>query len=767
QLLRLFGFDQAVVWRGVPAAVDRTAFWWSSPDGSTVRAEYLWTGYGNGAHLPEDPVALGKRVHAAIESVGPALAGQLLLMNGTDHQRAQSFLTRVVAEANAISDDVELIITSLPDALARSQATLGDGDQALPRWEGELRSGARVNLLMGVASNRLDLHQAAARAERSLERLAEPLSALWLAPEQWPGRLLELAWLEVVRNAAHDSSCACSADVVGRAVAHRYGEAADIGDGLTERALAAVAASQARPGAIVVNPCSRQRGGVVELTVPGEGPIAGGQVVEARPTVLTDRVMSAGETWSWMLGFRSQRINEGTYVNTAEVSEDDGMTVLTLHCEEELGENLGVDELKAEVNARVASRPGSPLHLRILQPPSRRVLWRMNDVPGFGWKRWLAAAPEAPEVRVSGSHLTNGLIEVAVDVESATFAIDGVAGLGRLIDSGDHGDTYNFSPPDHDLVIDRPETVGVEVLEAGPVRARLLMHADYRWPERIDDEARARVVPVDVRVATVVEVRAGEPFVRVHHSWDNRCRDHRVRAVLPLPAPARSSSAECAFAVVDRGLHAEGGPTERALATSFSRRFVRAGGLTVVHDGLLEYEMTSVSGASIPPEASSAEAISLTLLRATGMLSRVEMAYRPMPAGPPLRLEGAQCQGPVSATYAVCVDADIDPYALADDVLLPLRVAIGLGDGEEESDSGQALFVEGAEVSTLIRARGQLVLRVFNPHATAATVRLPGRSGWVEDLRGRPLSPFTGTVDLGPWQIATLRLDDLAGAAHP
>src|SRR3981081_2584792 len=38
QLLRLAGLDHAVVWRGVPAAVTQTAFWWEAPDGSRGRA---------------------------------------------------------------------------------------------------------------------------------------------------------------------------------------------------------------------------------------------------------------------------------------------------------------------------------------------------------------------------------------------------------------------------------------------------------------------------------------------------------------------------------------------------------------------------------------------------------------------------------------------------------------------------------------------------------------------------------------------------------
>ena len=61
---------------------------------------------------------------------------------------------------------------------------------------GELRSGARANLLMGVASNRVDVHRACAAAERALEKRAEPLSALFVAPDAYPHALARLAWLE-------------------------------------------------------------------------------------------------------------------------------------------------------------------------------------------------------------------------------------------------------------------------------------------------------------------------------------------------------------------------------------------------------------------------------------------------------------------------------------------------------------------------------------------------------------------------------------------
>src|SRR5919197_2083192 len=128
----------------------------------------------------------------------------MLLMNCTDHQMPQPWLGRVVAEANEIQDDYRFVVTSLPEDLG-DQPTDG-----LTTWRGELRSGARANVLMGVASNRVDVHQACAIAERSLERRAEPLSALLLAPERYPDALLGIAWRNLVLNSTHDSSCACS-----------------------------------------------------------------------------------------------------------------------------------------------------------------------------------------------------------------------------------------------------------------------------------------------------------------------------------------------------------------------------------------------------------------------------------------------------------------------------------------------------------------------------------------------------------------------------
>ena len=757
QILAGFGFEHAVVWRGVPNAIDRSGFWWQALDGTTVRAEYMPQGYGNGSALPDDAKAFVRAVSTFADLWGELLAGPVLWMNGTDHQMPQPWLGRVVAEANDIQDDLDLRITSLAEHLASAPT------EGLPRWRGELRSGARANLLMGVVSNRVDVRQAAARAERALLQGAEPLAALFLPAERWPRALLAEAWRGVVLNSAHDSVCACSIDDVCDAVLHRYHEAADIAEGLAERADAALATRVDHAGPVVVNPTARPRGGVVRLVLPGTEAPPGTQLVRARPGEFVlhqgppELVVPAAEEVDWM-----------PMISAFSLETPDG-AVLVASRREGTGQMV-----TADVRARLeALRDTGPLHLKVRTSPEVTVLAPVAEVPGFGWRGWTSDdagaldpvtvddGPGAGE-GAAGPVVANGLVTLTVDPTDGTFALDGHGGLGRLVDGGDCGDTYNWCPPADDTLVDVPDSVEVTVIERGPVRARVQVVARYRWPARCEGLDR-RTGEVAHEVRTRLEVQAGEAAVRVEVSVDNRSRDHRLRAHLPLPAPATDSRAECAFGIVERGLVAEGGPTEAPLPTYPAQRFVQAGGLTVVHDGVAEYELVDVRDGA-------AHELALTLLRATGMLSQRPMATRPLPAGPLTPLEGPQLQQRLSMRYAVAV-GDVDPYALADRVLVPLRVAgaggasrgttAALVDHAAVADmpaTGSALEIDGAVVSSVQREGGGLVVRVFNPHGEPTEVDLGGRRGWLVDMRGRPLQPVDGRFALRPHGIATVAL---------
>ena len=761
QILRLAGFEHAVIWRGVPSAITSTGFVWESPDGSSVRAEYLPFGYGNGSLLPDDAKALVRRVRSHLEQIGPFCVSDLLLMNGSDHLPPQPGLGRAVEEANALQDDLRFEITSLPEYLARTSR------QGLPHWRGELRSGARANMLMGVTSTRVDVKRVAAATGRALEQRAEPYAALFLPPEAWPGRQLELAWKEVVRNAAHDSICACSVDVVVDEVLARFASARAIADGVSARALLELARSFAAPGSVVVNPSSRERGGVVELAVSGGAGIWDMDAPEPRKSdvqILSEHAERLSvltldaETVRTILGMiDGAKFESGGWIDDVVIDEDDTGIDVTVSIAPDERPHAPISQAKEDLEARLGARPAAPVRVRLDRSPRRRIVARAEPVPGFGWRAFRPARLAHPVsvVEEAGSlRLDNGLVTVRADASDATFSLGSLSGLGRVVDGGDLGDSYNYSPPANDAIVDTPESVTTEVLERGPVRARVAVTSSFRWPDHAEASSQRRVGTRPVEVTTILELRADDQVLRVATSFVNPSRDHRVRIHLPLPHPAARSEAETAFATVERGLEAEGRPDERGLPTFPSRRFVRAGGLTVAHDGVSEYELIDVTGSG---EEARAHTLALTALRATGMLSRLGMAYRPFPAGPLTPVEGLQLVGrPVELRYALAV-GEVDPWALADDVLLPLEVVESVGGGTRP-DAGSALEVQGAEVSSLRRERGVLEVRVFNPSGFPAVVRVGERAGWLVDLLGSPVEPFDGAFELRPHGIATLRL---------
>ncbi|HEX4125968.1 MAG TPA: hypothetical protein VHX67_00165, partial [Acidimicrobiales bacterium] len=572
QILRLAGFRDAVVWRGVPSQVTKNAFIWESPDGSSVRTEYLPVGYGNGAALPDDAKALIRRTRDNVAEVADFLMGDLLCMNGSDHLMPQPWLGRVVAEANDLQDDFDFEVTSFPRYLADAPS------EGLTRVEGELRSGARANMLMGVTSNRVDVKRRGALAERELERRAEPLAALFLAPADYPDRLLELAWLEMVRNSAHDSICACSVDDVVDAVLHRYAEARAIASGLADSATKAFARSLSHAGPTLLNPSQRARSGVVELIVPADDSApADVQVVSERSGLPGSMVLDA-DTVRTVLGMlQGPRIDDGAWIHDVAIEDTDEGFDITIAVGTEEKPGVPIAEAKQDVYTRLGARPDAVVRVGMEQPSTRKILARTGEVQGYGWAAF-EPAPLAHPVEISEADgsvtVTNGLVRVDVDPATGTFALDGTPGYGRLVDGGDLGDSYNYSPPRQDSFVDAPLAVTVRVDERGPVRARVRITSTYDWPDHVDGSSQARVGGHQVDVDTDVELRADDDTVRVVTSFVNPSGDHRLRVHLPLPEPAQHSHAESAFTVVTRGLTAEGRPDELGLPTAPSNRFV-------------------------------------------------------------------------------------------------------------------------------------------------------------------------------------------------
>jgi mannosylglycerate hydrolase len=282
------------------------------------------------------------------------------------------------------------------------------------------------------------------------------------------------------------------------------------------------------------------------------------------------------------------------------------------------------------------------------------------------------------------------------------------------------GDSYNYAPPSDDGLVREPESENVELLEQGPLRARALVTRTYRWPP---DHL--------VAIETHVELRADEPFVRLRFAFDNRSEDQRVRLHIPLPRDADRSFAEGQYGVVERSPVAEGGYGEVPLPTHPAHSFVAAGGVAVLLDHALEYELVG------PRE------LAVTLLRSTGFISRNTNPYREDPAGPEVAIPDAQMRGPWSVSLALYPYAGDRPgpdvLEQAERFRLPFLALAGAGEGELRDAAGWTLAGDGVVLTALRRRGDELEARVVNETPVAQRAVVGGAE-----------------LELRPWEIRTV-----------
>ena len=254
RILRDGGLEWALVWRGVPAAIDRSTFRWRSTEGGAeVLCEYMPFGYSAGARIMQatEPEELARTIEREVDRMRPFLVDdRVLLMVGYDHAGPDATLPDRLELAAPLMPDIEASVGSIDDHLEGR-----DLPDDLPLWHGELRSGARAHLLPNVISSRADQKLERGRVEALLERAASV-----------PGVEEELApaWRLLVLNGAHDSACGCSHDQVALDVDVRFAEAR----ATAEAVLFRVADRPATPIHPVVTEVSAIDGGVEIDGVP-------------------------------------------------------------------------------------------------------------------------------------------------------------------------------------------------------------------------------------------------------------------------------------------------------------------------------------------------------------------------------------------------------------------------------------------------------------------------------------------------------------------
>jgi mannosylglycerate hydrolase len=714
QILRGFGLDTFVFSRGLGDDRERLGgrFRWKAPDGSEVLALPQPVDYAAAAAIGhsvrsthEDRGAnAADRVELVLRAERHMLADpgfrDLFLGNGYDHARLQDDLPEVLADLRALKPHVEARIASLSDYTDAIKREPGD----VPVFEGELAGGARANVLRGVNSSRMPLKQANERCERALQA-AETLCALATLTRpgfRYPQGELRHAWRELLRNHPHDSICGCSVDEAHDDMAPRFRAALQIAMRVSDRALHALGA-EGDAGDNEFEPY-----GMDGRYRWGYRPLPGG-------AVRVDGVRGTG-SFANVLPFARRRL-----VALDVPAELDGVESLRAG-----GRRVQVEAGQAWFELEVASFSAETVAL---------------DPSGSG--------SDGPARAVDERTIENARYRVTAG-DDGTLTVEDrrsgatLAGVHRLEDVADRGDSYTFCPVEGEPP-PRPERARVRMSAAGPVFAELELATELPLPVALaEDRTKRSAETIACPVRTRVRLAASGERLEFTTTVDNRARDHRLRVRFPTLQTPTTVRAEGHFAVVHRTARPvwNGAWVEPPHDTSHSLGAVATGGLALYTTGLPEYEVTEDG------------ALALTLLRCVGWLSRGDLSTRRGHAGPELPVPGAQCEGLHRFEYALELGEPPDAELLrrSQDHRFDF-VRSGPG-----ANSKAPIEIEGdVVVAALKRAEDGdgLVLRAFNPGDEAVALRVPGAVGRCR-LDETPLGPVPAAI--APGQIVTLRL---------
>ncbi|WP_138495084.1 alpha-mannosidase [Paenibacillus pinistramenti] len=614
---------------------------WEGPDGSKVLGILFANWYSNGNEVPVDEQeakAYWKRKLADAEKY--ASTGELLFMNGVDHQPVQLDLPEAIETAKKLYPDVEFIHSSFPDYIEAVEKAV---DRELSSVRGELRSQRTDGwgTLVNTASSRIYLKQMNQKGQALLEKAAEPLASLAsLLGQPYPHHTFTYAWKTLMQNHPHDSICGCSVDEVHREMVTRFDKSRHVTETIIDDSKQVIAEA-------------------VDTTVfgkYGEDPVpvvAYNTSGWVRSGVITVEADAARLYFRDNLGLEetTRRMSSVDLSGRVLVDADGNTVPCTV---EDLGLLFGYDLPDDKFRQPYSCR-------RV------RLTFEAADVPALGFKTyaWVrsaeagaSASSAAPATSASSAASATSALSVPPASSAASLLADSrtlensrlkveiadngsftltdkqtgrvYSDLGVYENAGDIGNEYMFRQPDgEEALTTRGLAADIRVIEDTPYRASVEIVHHWEIPasadEKLDQEQRELIwypnrtaqrskelIPLTIR--TVVSLSRSGKGVAIETSFNNQAKDHRLRALFPTDLQAGVHSVDSMFEIAKRDtVPAE--EWENPSNTQHQQAFVDvseagAAGLTVANLGLNEYEVLRDGRSTI----------AVTLLRSTGEL---------------------------------------------------------------------------------------------------------------------------------------------------
>ena len=573
-----FGIEDAVFWRGMPNEVTKSReFYWTAEDGSKVLTINIRNGYYAGVALVEGEIYQKKAILDIVSE--DSATTNITLPVGGDQRAVDRNLKAIIAEANKeFAEEYQIEESNYPHIfnLLKKEAT------DLPTVQGEFMSGSVSKIHRSIYSSRYDLKKINDTIENRLIFQLEPL--MLMADDlgiPFKRELMDYTWKLILKNHAHDSIGGCNTDKTNEMIMARYKEADQLSYSTVDYLVRKIAES---------------------IEGIQENDLVLFNTLPYRRTEPYTLEVSTKKTTIKLFDDQRQEIpfqlisTEKVYAGEVRRSESD------------------YDEAKYYYIHKIS-------FINELPALSYQIVSVEEQDESATQEKPVALEETVIENAAYKITFSNGQFSILAKEQGITYK-----NCLHVEESGDEGDTYDYSPAYFDSIHHLFFETAEVAIQSGKFLSTMSVTGSWFVPKDLAAR-KAQKVDTEIEYTLTLSLKNDSKRVDMKLSVNNQALDHRMRLVVKTPVKSQVSYADTLFGIVERNnndshihdwreLGWKEEPTEIYPMIHYANTHDLETSWTVMSKGIKEYQVIDSD-------------MYITLFRGVGFLGRPELLRRP------------------------------------------------------------------------------------------------------------------------------------------
>ena len=509
QIYRQFGIEDTLFWRGVSDdMVKHTDYNWRGDDGSVVFTTQIPFGYYIGGNIPEEPEENEEfwQKECLEKAGGRSATRHIYFPNGFDQAPVRTNLPQLVKERNEKDPENEYVISCIEDYIKDVKSE----NPELEEVQGELVIAKHMRIHKSIFSSRSDLKVMNTQIQNYVTNVMEPLLTIsYNLGNEYPHEAVAEIWKLLFENAAHDSIGSCISDTANEDVYVRYKQARDIAVNLVElhsRLIATNVKNDADMTFTAINtlPQKRKDTVIVKTYVPG-GKFA---IIDEKGNDVDYTIIKSRDLTDYVLS----------------------QTIML-----DPSRKFYVPDQVLEVTMAI----------------------KANDVPALGYVQYSIDTPKDSHKETADKKvLENKYYTIEVEENGSLTIVDKANNVtyknqGILVENGDDGDSFNYSPPRKDMEVFSNESKCTVKISGSDIYDQAEIHFDMVVPADLDERAEGKV-SVTMLVDMTVALRKDSKVIDFNVKVDNKGLSHRLCVLFDSQIVSAFNYADQQFGLIKR-----------------------------------------------------------------------------------------------------------------------------------------------------------------------------------------------------------------------